>query len=96
MCAVTNLPRLPRTQPPLKYGDVLKVAIDVASAMAYLHPTVVHRDLKPSNVLLDLDGCAKVTNQRGAALTNLTRNRVAFIIVLLTSCFYLFLNYKSI
>ncbi|KAG2429893.1 hypothetical protein HXX76_010673 [Chlamydomonas incerta] len=31
---------------------VLDIAIDIARALAYLHPTVSHRDLKPANVLL--------------------------------------------
>ncbi|KAG2431342.1 hypothetical protein HYH02_013332 [Chlamydomonas schloesseri] len=44
------------------YGlvDILRIARDVANALAYLHPTVVHRDLKPANVLLDERGTAKV------------------------------------
>ncbi|KAG2444372.1 hypothetical protein HXX76_001128 [Chlamydomonas incerta] len=31
---------------------VLDIALQVARALAYLHPTVLHRDLKPANVLL--------------------------------------------
>ncbi|XP_058099924.1 putative receptor-like protein kinase At3g47110 [Magnolia sinica] len=42
----------------------LDIAIDVASALEYLHhhcgTPVVHRDLKPSNILLDDDMCAHV------------------------------------
>jgi len=45
---------------PLRYGDILQYGIDIADAMAYLHPTVVHRDLKSQNVLLDSNGRAKV------------------------------------
>lgn len=44
----------------MPYREVIQVAMDVASAMAFLHPSIVHRDLKPQNVLLDLNGRAKV------------------------------------
>lgn len=43
-----------------KCAQVLTLATDICSAMAYLHPNVVHRDLKPQNVLLDSHGRAKV------------------------------------
>ena len=45
---------------PLKYLDILQYGLDIADAMAYLHPTIVHRDLKSQNVLLDENKRAKV------------------------------------
>merc|ERR1719262_311547 len=45
---------------PMKYLEVLQYGLDIADAMAYLHPTVVHRDLKSQNVLLDGNKRAKV------------------------------------
>lgn len=35
-----------RRRQPLPYGELLRVAADVAEAMCYLHPRIVHRDLK--------------------------------------------------
>ena len=44
----------------------LNVAIDVASALNYIHnrsvPPIIHCDLKPNNVLLDNDMVAHVSN----------------------------------
>ncbi|XP_039154768.1 probable serine/threonine-protein kinase PBL7 [Eucalyptus grandis] len=44
----------------------LKVALDVARGIKYLHefagPRIVHRDLKSSNILLDKNWSAKATN----------------------------------
>jgi serine/threonine protein kinase len=45
---------------PLPLREALRVLLDVAEALAYLHPSVVHRDLKSHNVLLDGEGRAKV------------------------------------
>ncbi|PIA40799.1 hypothetical protein AQUCO_02400102v1, partial [Aquilegia coerulea] len=50
----------------LSFIQRLNIAIDVASALDYLHnccqPSVVHCDLKPSNVLLDDDMTARVAD----------------------------------
>lgn len=35
--------------------QLLKVAVEVGGAMAYLHPQVVHRDLKSQNVVFGQD-----------------------------------------
>eukprot|EP00198_Chlamydomonas_reinhardtii_P011504 XP_001700841.1 predicted protein [Chlamydomonas reinhardtii] len=33
-------------------GKVLHVALQIAHAFSYMHPTILHRDLKPANVLV--------------------------------------------
>lgn len=52
--------------PKLCFAQRLNVAIDVASAVEYLHHhgnvSIIHCDLKPSNVLLDDDMNARVTD----------------------------------
>jgi serine/threonine protein kinase len=57
----------PSTDQPLRYLSLIQrldIAIDVASALEYLHyygsTPIVHCDLKPSNVLLDDDMTAHV------------------------------------
>ncbi|GFS34393.1 receptor-like protein kinase 2 [Actinidia rufa] len=41
----------------VEWPMILKIAIDIAKALAFLHyscvPRIVHRDIKPSNILLD-------------------------------------------
>ncbi|KAK7265832.1 hypothetical protein RJT34_33456 [Clitoria ternatea] len=62
----------------------LEVAIDVASALVYLHhecyPPIVHRDVKASNVLLDKDGKAKVTDFGLARVVNVGDSHVSTMV----------------
>ncbi|XP_058110112.1 probable LRR receptor-like serine/threonine-protein kinase At3g47570 [Magnolia sinica] len=50
----------------LKFTQRLNIAIDVASALDYLHnhcqTSIIHQDLKPSNILLDEDMIAHVSD----------------------------------
>ncbi|GIL43070.1 hypothetical protein Vafri_855 [Volvox africanus] len=49
----------------LNTWQMLKVALDVATGLKYLHdrtPAIVHRDLKPANVLIDANGIAKISD----------------------------------
>ncbi|MGW0835775.1 tetratricopeptide repeat protein [Streptomyces prunicolor] len=48
-------------QRPLPVGDVVDVAEQVASALAYCHQQgIVHRDLKPANIMRLTDGTVKI------------------------------------
>ncbi|MFE6485732.1 tetratricopeptide repeat protein [Streptomyces sp. NPDC057757] len=48
-------------QHPLPVADVVDVADQVASALAYTHqPGIVHRDLKPANIMRLSDGTVKI------------------------------------
>ncbi|KAE7997256.1 hypothetical protein FH972_001904 [Carpinus fangiana] len=56
----------------------MKIAVDVARALEYLHehcnPPVVHRDIKSSNILLDSNFSAKLSDF-GVAVTSGTENK---------------------
>ncbi|ESQ47968.1 hypothetical protein EUTSA_v10020248mg [Eutrema salsugineum] len=53
-------------KPPLSWAARMKIAIDVANALEYLHfycdPPLCHRDIKSSNILLDEKFVAKIAD----------------------------------
>ncbi len=65
-----NLGELLRRERSLDLGQAVDFAIQIASAMAFLHSIpnpsgeegIIHRDLKPANVLIDRRAIAKVTD----------------------------------
>ncbi|HKG78482.1 MAG TPA: protein kinase [Pyrinomonadaceae bacterium] len=58
---------------PLKPGETLDIAIQIASALSATHSVgIIHRDIKPDNVMLRRDGIVKVLD---FGLAKLTRDR---------------------
>jgi serine/threonine protein kinase len=62
-CPGRNLREIIRKQPARSVRDVVRLAQQLASALAYAHAQgVIHRDIKPANVLVDKQGKAKLTD----------------------------------
>ena len=56
---------------PLNLGEVIEVAIQIASALTAAHEAgIVHRDIKPENIMIRLDGIVKVLDFGLAKLTD--------------------------
>ncbi|MEM8962712.1 MAG: serine/threonine-protein kinase, partial [Acidobacteriota bacterium] len=50
-------------QPPLEFGEKLRIAAAIAQGLAYAHRHgVIHRDLKTENVLVDEEGRVKIVD----------------------------------
>ena len=65
----------------LPVTDVLRLAADVADALAYAHRNdVVHRDIKPSNLMLLKNGQIKVTDFGIARVVNSTQTQTGTIL----------------
>jgi len=48
---------------PLKAGDAVRIAIEVANGLAFAHSKgIIHADLKPSNILFDSNDHAKIAD----------------------------------
>lgn len=65
-----------RIQQGLSLKEILKIAVQIANALAVAHPAgVVHRDIKPGNIMLRADGYVKILDFGLAKFTEVNENK---------------------
>lgn len=47
-------------KPRMTVVETLKIAMELAQALTFLHPEIVHRDLKPENIMLSENAQARI------------------------------------
>ncbi|XP_059437942.1 G-type lectin S-receptor-like serine/threonine-protein kinase LECRK1 [Corylus avellana] len=63
----------------LSWDKRMEIACNIARGLIYLHeecePQIIHCDIKPQNILIDEDGCAKISDFGLAKLLNVAQTR---------------------
>ncbi|XP_059436618.1 G-type lectin S-receptor-like serine/threonine-protein kinase LECRK4 [Corylus avellana] len=63
----------------LSWAERIKIACNIVRRPIYLHeecePKIIHYDIKPHNILIDEDGCTKISDFRLAKLLNAAQTK---------------------